>query len=229
MKRNPKYDLAQYDFLDLGCKNGGSIGYCAKRFRTGREKSDYAKGIGIDINPESVAQARAAGFDAIRQDILKLEIDHKFKFVTALDFLEHLPDFNEVEKMLKKMSELATDFLFIRHPSFDDVEYLKSFGLKITWTDWVGHTAMMKTYDLINMFNRLGLKQYCFIYKGDLVDSKNEFVVPLNAPVDSTRYSKELGRKKLIKFEKKVYSQIDIFVALRPIEPKRWSWITRES
>ncbi len=224
-----KYDLAKYDFLDLGSKNGGSINYCAKRYRRSSNPEDYAKGIGIDINPKSVAKARAAGFDTIEQDILKLDINHKFRFVSALDFLEHMPGVAAAEKIVNKMSELATDFLFIRHPSFEDVEYLKELGLKITWTDWDAHSAPIKLYDYAEMFNKLGLRQYCFNFKGDLVNSDNEYVVPLDAPVNTLKYDKDLGKKKKVKFDKKVFSQIDIFVALRPIDHKIWNWITREA
>lgn len=126
------------------------------------------------------------------------------------------------------MSELATDFVFIRHPSFEDVEYLKQLGLKITWTDMSVHTAPIKIYDFVNMFNKLGLKQYCFNYKKDLASSESEFIVPLDAPTDTQKYHNKLGAKKRVKFEKKVYSQIDIFLPLKPIEPKAWEWITRE-
>lgn len=216
-----EYDLSKYDFLDLGSKKGGSIQYCQKRFS--------AKGIGIDINEDHVKVGLAAGYDMIKQDILKLDIDHKFKFVSALDFLEHLPNIEAAERIVKKMSELASDYLFIRHPSFDDIEYLESNELKITWTDWEGHTAMMRAYDYANMFRKLGLNQYCFLYRKDLVDSSNEFVVPLKAPVNTLKYSKDLGPKKRLKFSKKVYSQIDIFVALKPIDFDTWNRITSGS
>lgn len=132
-KKN-KYNLADYDFLDLGSKKGGSIDYCVKRYS--KNRLQRVKGLGIDLNPEHVKEARNAGFDVLEQDILKLDIKHKFKFVSALDFLEHLPNIAEAEKIVNKMTELATDFLFIRHPSFEDIEYLKSLNLKITWSDW---------------------------------------------------------------------------------------------
>lgn len=220
------YDLSKFDFLDLGCKTGGSIDYCAKRYR--RSRLQHLRGIGVDINPNHVKKAREAGYAAIEQDILKLNIRHKFKFVSALDFLEHLPNIVAVEGVVKKMSTLATDFIFIRHPSFEDIEYLESLDLKISWSDWRGHTALIKTYDFANMFNKLGLRQYCFIYKRPIWDSSNKVIIPLSAPVDIHEYTKNLGEKKLIKFKKPVFSQIDIFVALRPIEFKEWRWITRE-
>jgi len=224
-KKN-KYNLADYDFLDLGSKKGGSIEYCVKRYS--KNRLQRVKGLGIDLNPEHVKEARNAGFDVLEQDILKLDIKHKFKFVSALDFLEHLPNIAEAEKIVKKMTELATDFLFIRHPSFEDIEYLEPLDLKLTWSDWRGHTALMRTYDFANMFNKLGLKQYCFIYKKPIWDSSSPFIVPLSAPADTREYTKEIGKKNDLKFIKPVYSQIDIFVSLRPISFKEWNWITRE-
>lgn len=223
-----KYDLTKYDFIDLGSKNGGSIDYCAKRFRTGKGEGSFAKGLGIDYSHEYVSASRKAGYDVIEHDILSLNLNHRFKFASALDFLEHMPSIDDAGKIVKKMSELATDFLFIRHPSFDDMAYLKAHGLKISWTDWSMHTALMQTYDFTNIFNGLGLRQYCFNYRGEIADSDDERIIPLDAPVDTHEYTKDLGKKPSFKFEKKVYAQIDIFVALRPLETKLWNWITRE-
>ncbi len=222
-----KYDLSKFDFLDLGSKTGGSINYCAKRFRTGPNNS--ATGIGIDFDPDHVQASRQAGFAVLEQDILDLDVDHKFRFVSALDFLEHLPDLEAVKAIVQKMSQLASDFLFIRHPSFEDVEYLKALGLKITWTDWSMHTAPIKLHDFASIFNQLGLRQYCFNHRGEIIDSSDERIVPLSAPVDTHAYSSDHGKKPLVKFDKKIFSQIDIFVPLRPLAPKEWNWITREA
>ncbi len=223
-----KYDLTKYDFLDLGSKNGGSIKYCAKHFRTGKGEESYAKGIGIDIDPEAVKRARKAGIDTIEQDILKLDIEQKFKFVTALDFLEHLPGVEAMPAIIEKMASLASDFIFIRHPSFEDVEYLKGIGLKPAWADWSVHTAHAKIYDYTEIFNKLGLRQYCFVFRNEIKDSSHKYILPSEFPTDVLEYDKKLGPKKKVTFDKKVFSQIDIFVPLKPIDPKTWSWITRQ-
>lgn len=223
---NQKIDYSKFDFLDLGCKTGGSIDYCAKRYRQSRFNT--LNGLGIDINHENVQKAKKAGYQVIEQDILKLKLNHKFQFVSALDFLEHLPGISSAEQIIAKMTTLATDFLFIRHPSFEDIEYLASMDLKITWSDWRGHTALLRSYDYANIFNKLGYKQYCFVFKRPIWDSSSKFIIPLSAPIDTHEYTKDLGKKKHIKFAKPIYSQIDIFVALKPIEFDRWNWIARE-
>lgn len=162
-------------------------------------------------------------------DILELESDYRFSFISMMDFLEHLPGYDYAYKILEKGKTIAKDFLFIRHPAFDDIDYLKNEGLKITWTDWSGHTNMLTVPQYAKMFNDLGLKQYAFNFRKPITDSSDKFIVPLSAPTDSLEYNeKEHGPKKKIDFAHTVYGQIDIFVALRPIEFGKWNWITRE-
>src|SRR3989344_3350768 len=138
-----------YDFLDLGCKTGGSIEWCQQRYG--------GKGLGVDMNKDFVNKARSNGHDAMVGDVLKLDFPkNSFRYISMLDFLEHLPNEAAVKQTLENCKKWARDFFFIHHPSFEDVEYLKKLGLKIDWTDWSGHTSGFLAKDFKGILRDLG-------------------------------------------------------------------------
>src|SRR5690606_17793598 len=94
-------DWSAYDFLDLGCSRGRSLEYGALRFEGGR-------GLGIDRNAEKVAAARARGVDAVVGDATDLGIDKQVRFALLMDFLEHLPDLEAVERTIASAAAAAT-------------------------------------------------------------------------------------------------------------------------
>lgn len=220
---DPKYgiNMRLYDFLDLGSKDGGSIDYCKSRFHARR-------GLGVDFRGQYVDEANSMGRDTLNEDVLKLEIAHKFRFISMMDFLEHLLSKEDSFKVIEKTSQMATDFLFIRHPSFEDVGYLKQLGLKMSWHDWKGHTNMLTLQDYLTMFDKLGLNKYFVRYISPINTTASKFVVPLDAPVDTLAYdAKKHGKKPKVKFDKTLYAKLDIFVPLRNFSKSEWDEITK--
>lgn len=198
----------KYDFLDLGCKVGNSIGWAHRKYG--------GRGLGVDFKPEMIKQARKNGYDAIVGDALKLEFPpNSFRYISMMHFLEHLPNEKAVKQILQNCKKWARDFSFIHHPSFEDIEYLKKLGFKIDWTDWSGHTAMLTIKDFKRIFKELGLNDYKIEQEMLIEDSLHEHIVPLNAPIDTLRYEKKLGPKKKVKFDKPMYGRLEIFVNLK--------------
>lgn len=197
----------QYDFLDLGCKKGSSIGWSHRKYG--------GKGLGVDFKTEMVEEAKRNGYDAIQADVLKLKFPkNSFRYISMMDFLEHMPSKQASFDVLKNCKEWAREFFFIHHPSFEDIDYLKKLGLKIDWTDGYDHTNPLTLKDLEAMFKELGLTRYEIEPKLPMLDSSNEHIIPLDAPHDTHFYSKELGPKKKVKFDHPVYSRFEIVVQI---------------
>lgn len=198
----------KYDFLDLGCKKGGSIDWCQRKYG--------GKGLGVDLNPEWVDEAVRSGFDAICRDVLKLRFKkNSFRYIAMLDFLEHLPNEKAVKKVLKKCKKWARESFFIHHPSFEDIEYLKKLGLKIDWTDGYNHTCPLTINDFKRIFKELEFKHYKIERKKPINDSSDPHIIPLDAPYDTHLYNEKLGPKKKIKFKKPIYGRIEIMVFMQ--------------
>src|SRR6185369_10144821 len=114
----------------------------------------------------------------------------------------------------------SRDFLFVRHPSFDDIEYLAQFGLKFGWTDWSSHPNMMTTDDFRRIFETLGWHDYRIVPHMGYTDSTHPSIVPASAPRDTEVYDEALhGPKPFVRFDHTVYAKFDIFVRLNPALP----------
>jgi hypothetical protein len=209
----------EYDFVDLGSSSGGSIDYCMRRFSARR-------GLGVDLQAEAVEQIRAQGFEALQADVLEFEFPPaSLRFVSMMDFLEHLPDLAGVEAVLSRAKSAARDFLFIRHPSFEDEHYLNAVGLKQFWTDWPGgHTAKLTVADFTGIFQRLGLHNYAIFFREPVKDSEASVMLPLSAPPNQHHYDAAVhGEKPRVVFPRRIYGQIDFLVALRPFQIGEWA------
>lgn len=196
-----------YDFLDLGCKKGGSIDWCAKKYG--------GTGLGVDLDSEWVKEARQKGHDVIQANVLKLRFPrNSFKYIGMMDFLEHLPDQKAAKKVLKNCKKWASEFFFIHHPSFEDINYLKRLGLKIDWTDGYNHTCPLTIKDFKRIFKELGIQDYMIKKTKPITNSSEPHIIPVDAPYDTHLYHKGLGPKKNIKFDKPVYGRVEIMVSL---------------
>jgi hypothetical protein len=213
----------EFSFIDGGCGIGGSMDYCQKTFGRGI-------GIGFDSSFDKIERAKLAGHTACVADMKSISLpENCVSFVSFLDVLEHLPDIETTESILENMATLAHDFIFIRHPSFEDIEYLRGHGLKLTWTDWHGHPNMMSLADFDDVFHRLSWSAPTVLGQKPIADSSHPSIVPENAPRDTIDYDPKLHReKRSIKFDRAIYSQFDIFVRLNDeLTAREWTGITK--
>lgn len=213
----------EFAFVDGGCGSGGSIAYCEKVFKTGR-------GLGIDSSAAKVEKARGAGHVAYQADLTAISLPPKsVQFVSFLDFLEHLPQLDLARAIVANMQQVARDFLFIRHPNFDDIEYLETFGLKLDWTDWHGHRNMMTLADLELLIRDLGLPAPTILGQKPIADSDHPSIVPLSAPQDTVGYDPARHAvKQKVRFDRPIYSQFDVFIRLDPdMAEAQWQSVTR--
>ena len=190
------------DFIDLGCGVGGSIGWIQNRFNVKTH-------LGIDNRPNEVQKATDFGYNVVLGDITN-EIFPKSRFITMLHLLEHLKDETAVEKIIKKSIESATEFIFIKGPYFDGMDYLKQFDLKITWTDWIGHTTIVNKNMLENIIRKNEL-EYKIGFQYPILNSTSDEIIPIASPIDTMLYDKSLGEKKYVEFED-VYREIYCYI-----------------
>lgn len=196
-------NLDDYDFFDFGASTGGSLQRCETTFG--------GRGLGIDINPRKVEAATANGADVVLGEITKLPPKKLVRYVCMDNFLEHLPNFETVSTMLSVASEVATDFLYIKHPSFEDEPYLRALGLKQYWHDWTGHPSHIMISDFADMLGKVGAMPIELRYLQPAWDSSDPSVLPLDAPIDQHRYDPKLhGPKPHVEFDRPMHWQIEI-------------------
>jgi len=215
----------RFGFIDAGSSTGGSLLYCEEIFGRG-------KGVGFDSNAEKIEEAAKQKVRVVRGNLTSIQFSEKcVSFSSMMDFLEHLPNQAAAEKVLLSLARASRDFLFIRHPSFEDIGYLEKYGLRLSWTNWSGHKNMMTIADFKALFQKLGWSTYHVVPRNRVADSAHNSIVPLSAPTNVVTYDPEChDKKEFIQFEKSVFGQYDIYVRLGgELSDKEWSRLVESS
>jgi hypothetical protein len=225
MPRSKVYEelaSGRYAFVDAGSGKGGSVRYCEERF-------GLSPGLGLELVDEDARKAREDGLTVITCDVMREEFPERcVSFASMMDFLEHLPDEAAAVGVLEKLGGAARDFLYIRHPSFEDVDYLARFGLKITWSDWDEHPNMMTLMDYLRIFSDFAWNDYVINLGSPITSSWHYAVVPQSAPRGAQAYDARLhGPRPFVEFDRPMYEQFDIFVRLNPdLDEELWRKIS---
>jgi len=102
--------------------------------------------FGVEINRAKVRTgAQAAGRPCTRPYFTQLD-PQSFPAVKVVVFdnvLEHLPSLDAVETSFDRACAMGVARSLLRHPSFEDEDYLRSLELKHYWTDWPGCTPLL--------------------------------------------------------------------------------------
>lgn len=207
-------NLADYDFLDFGAGHGNSIRRCEELFG--------GRGLGIDVDRRKIVAAQERGIEVVHGDILSVPRRQLVKYVCMDNFLEHLPNLGVVRSMVEVAVAVASDFIYIRHPSFEDEAYLAALNLKQYWHDWTGHPSHVLLSDFCAMLKQLGARPFDVEFAGPTFDSSHPSILPLSAPPDQHDYDDRLhGPKPIVAFAKPVYRQIRLtaHLNLRAILP----------
>jgi hypothetical protein len=206
------------DLLDLGAGAGRRIRAEAKQFQSKHP-------IGVDRNARKVVRAQERGLPVYCADFTLLEpADFPNVRVVVFDnVLEHLPSVADVEIAFGRACEIASELVYIRHPSFEDEAYLASLGLKQYWTDWPeAHTAKVRLDEFRAMAARRG------IHRVDVQGIKRAFasddptILPVTAPPGQKKRAEERGEyglyeealhgpKPSVGFDRPVYFAYDLF------------------
>ena len=172
-----------YDHLDLGSSTGNALIF-------GRDHLGLKRGIGLDIDPEKVRKATAAGHESAVLDVTMLgDYPNSVSAVTLFHFLEHLPSFGMARKCVQAAIVAAQDYVFIRQPWFDADTSLMRLGLKAYWSDWCGHLYHITAYEMLKMIDPVGgILDYRIYGRKRILSAADPALLPLMTPGNRHEY-----------------------------------------
>ena len=142
-----------FDFLDFGTHKGGGL---TKGIALGGKA-----GLGVELSEPKVIAALKRGLPVYSSDILNFEPKgDNIRFAICRHVLEHMPDLYVVGRIIRKLSGICSEYIFIEQPNFDDDSELASQGFAISSTLLDYHTCRMTTYQFKSIFCELGLRSY---------------------------------------------------------------------
>lgn len=207
------YDsIKQIEFIDIGASKGGSYHHIKKKF-------GFESGLGIDIDIRKVKVALEHNVPAIRLDATNMCIfnDKACKLISILHTLEHLPNTNVIEGVLKESIRVASDTIYISGPMYY-IDYLKPLGFQFFWSHWVGHTCLIEPNEIIKIMQKLGVTKYQlnFKEKHKVKNSADPCIHPINGKIDRHSYDSNIDPPKNhnIIFEKSIYKEFELIFSL---------------
>lgn len=199
-----------YDFIDFGCSDGGSM-------RFAMDALGGRRGVGLDIDPQKVAKACAAGFEAIEMDVTQLKSHpNAVSFVLMQHFLEHLPGYHLATKCVHAGIETARDFVVLRQPWFDHDGLLALMGLKCFWSDWTGHTFSLTSLDMVRMLRSAKAPRWRLYGIRPIAHSSDQMILPLDAAPDQHKYNSGHGPKPHVPLPPGVYAELMAVIIKSP-------------
>lgn len=195
------------DIIDLGAKGGGATKYILakahERFHNLALVPDRC--VCIDLRGgKNAAAALANGFKFAKQDVLSPKFEWPVsKIYCAFNFLEHLPQIGDALDVTQRIFSNAKHSAWFRLPSFEDdvKKILGRYGLRLAWDTWTDHptkflvahlNAVAKRAPGWSLFDRFPVRR--------AFHSMNDFIVPIDADRDATKYNPAMGEKESVQF-----------------------------
>lgn len=131
-------DIDKLDFVDVGPgMKGESLIYGVSKF-------NGHNGLGIECNSEFVENiidlskiegSRLQGHRVLCEDFFNVNTKSnkyykKFRFTTAINFVQDLESMSKVEDFISRCVDLSYEFVFLGQPSNDYNNYLRNLGFK---------------------------------------------------------------------------------------------------
>ncbi len=205
----------EFDFVDFGCKKGGSFSFC-ERVLGGK------RGLGIDKNPVYVTEFCEAGGEAIVADVTQTGLPNDFvRFVCVSHLLEHLPNWDIVEKALLEAIRIAREYVYVVGPYFDADDYLESMGITFFWSNWSWHPTHVDARSLAGILRKHGHTDFECWGKIKILGSDNVAIHPIDSPRDQHDYDENIHPPKpSIQFDRPIYREMVFLIPLKELPDK---------
>ncbi len=225
-------EISNLKVVDLGTKLGNSIGEFRKKghiyFGDEINRITPDECLGIDRQNKYENDVVGQGYHFAALDVTTEDAFDKMPeadYYLAWDFLEHLPDKQWSDHLVKVMLHKARKGVWCRMPSFEQDEStgegaLKALGLRFAWSNWHGHPSHYLITECVEAINAYKLTTNrgsisVKVKPGRRVRGTDDInVIPIDSPIDTVKYSPKLGHKNIRKFDPPLVAQWEVLVTM---------------
>lgn len=199
-----------YDCLDLGAD--------ANSMQWARDYLGVQRPIGINIEDKRLANLKEAGEASVGVNCFDIPQDVSFDYVFMSHFIEHLNSRKEVCEIIRRALGWARKGVYIAGPAFFEDDYIREYGVKFVWGDWIDHASR---YDLRTFLPYLAGSR-CSVSLGFPVQgSEADNIVALRERPNIDSYERERTMEKpLVTFERPAHQEFLAFIALGDVNEK---------
>jgi hypothetical protein len=197
----------QFDCIDIGADTN-SLAW-AKAHLGAR------KPLGVNIEKTRLDRMREAGDSCVELNAFDIPKDIRPDYVVMGHFLEHLNSRDEVIEMVRRACDWAQKAVFINGPFFEDDDYIRGYGVKFAWGDWIDHVGR---YGLSTFFAALSDKipadRLAVSLGFAVTNSSNDNIFALNeAPNVGSYKTQRTVDKPRIDFPRPAFQEFAVVVA----------------
>ncbi|MDB5582853.1 MAG: hypothetical protein JWR80_8029 [Bradyrhizobium sp.] len=197
----------KYDCIDIG----GDV----NSLSWARAYLGAKRPLGINIEPVRLERMRDAGDDCMDLNAFDIPLDIKPDWVIMSHFLEHLNSRDEVIEMVLRASNWAQKGVIINGPYFEDDDYIRSYGFKFAWGDWIDHDSR---YSISTFYSALAER----FDEGDLsisvgfpaLSSAADNIFPLaEAPNKNSYETDHTVEKPVVAFKRPAFQEFAVIIS----------------
>jgi len=231
----------EFDLVDLGTKKGNAIYEFLSR--AGASLSGSLPPLPI----RDLVKSKCVGYERKQGEVYRKEVEsrgYKFRIANlatedaiaalptakvylAWHFLEHVPNKDWSDKLVKASLTNASWVAWFRLPSFQqDFQtgegVLREHGMRFTWTNWRGHPSHWLVEDctksILEWSKGKPDREFDLVVKpaGYIKSMNDHRVVPIDTPIDVNEYKPHHGKRPLdVKFKRPIIAEWEVIVRFK--------------
>lgn len=198
-----------YDCLDIGADTN-SLAWA-------REFFGVKKPLGINIDTARIANMRQANENCLLMNALDIPPDSRFDYVMMSHLIEHMESAEQVCGTIELATKIASNGVYISGPYFEDDDYIRQFGVKFCWGDWIDHVSRRS----IGHFLPWAQKKYGNAVSVSLgfpaIDALEDNIFALEEEPNKGKYATDKTvEKPNVRFSRPAFQEYVVFIRTNP-------------
>lgn len=209
---NVPVEFGGYDCLDIGADTN-SLSWA-------REFFGIKKPLGINIDPARLDNMKQAGENCLHMNALDIPASAKFKYVMMSHLIEHMESTEQVCQTIELATKIAANGVYISGPYFEDDDYIRQFGVKFAWGDWIDHISRRS----ISHFLPWAQERYGNAVSVSLgfpaIDALEDNIFALEEAPNKGKYlTDKTVDKPSVRFSRPAFQEYVVFIRTNPCLP----------